>query len=118
MKVWTLLAAFLIAITISVTSSVHAGSALVGNDLVQLMREFDKPDTDETRNPFEIGTYEGYVTGVTDATVSMYSFDSTVTVRQICTVVARYLKQHPERWNEPASDLVISALKEAYPKKP
>jgi hypothetical protein len=34
--------------------------------------------------------------------------------KEICAIVSKYLKQHPERWNEPAFDLVIDALKQSF----
>ncbi len=40
-----------------------------------------------------------------------------ITVRQACTIVGEYLKEHPERWNEPAHFLVLEALIQAFPRK-
>ncbi len=41
-----------------------------------------------------------------------------VSVNQMCAIVTKYLKIHPEKWNQCASELVIEALKEAFPKRP
>jgi hypothetical protein len=38
-------------------------------------------------------------------------------VGQLAAVVSKYLKNHPEKRSEPAVDLVIKALKEAFPLK-
>ena len=36
---------------------------------------------------------------------------------QLAAVVSKYLTNHPEKWSEPAVDLVIKALQEAFPLK-
>jgi hypothetical protein len=33
---------------------------------------------------------------------------------QICAIVVKFLKEHPEKWHEPASSLIIEALMEAF----
>jgi hypothetical protein len=33
------------------------------------------------------------------------------------SIVSKFLKDHPERWTEPAFLLVIDALEKAFPKK-
>jgi hypothetical protein len=40
-----------------------------------------------------------------------------VTPGQIFAIVAKYLNNHPEKWNEPAVILVVEAIKEAFPQK-
>ena len=40
-----------------------------------------------------------------------------ITINQISAIVSKYLKNHPERWNESAAVLVIDALVEAFPLK-
>ncbi|MYM72140.1 MULTISPECIES: Rap1a/Tai family immunity protein [Duganella] len=60
----------------------------------------------------------GYVTGVHDA-LDGVAFCSPGTARagQLMAVVHNYVKQHPERWDEGANYLVVTALKEAFPCK-
>jgi hypothetical protein len=91
---------------------------LTGNDLVAFMREWDRLDTDpKGTDIFEAGRYCGFVDGVFDVTMHLYGIPKTVTKGQIVAVVSKYLKDHPEKWGEFASVLVIEALKEAFPLK-
>jgi hypothetical protein len=96
----------------------HADYFVVGNDLVEYMREYEKIERGDTSAMLSLASrYTGYVTGVYDATRFQYSYPPNVTRGQLCAIVAKYLKEHPERWNQPASDLVIEALKQAFPKE-
>jgi hypothetical protein len=54
---------------------------------------------------------------VYDATESLYNVPDGVNMEQLVAVVFKYLKKHPEKWNESAASLVIKALKEAFPLK-
>jgi len=38
-------------------------------------------------------------------------------VGQLAAVVSKYLKNRPEKWSEPAVDLVIKASQEGFPLK-
>ena len=90
-----------------------------GNDLAKLMKEYEKAEAkDPNTNYMEVRHYGGYILGVHDATTSLYGDKGKVTIQQMLSIVAKYLKAHPEKWNGPASDLVVEALKEAFPKKP
>jgi hypothetical protein len=90
-----------------------------GNYLVEIMREYDKLIVSDPRTSLsDASTYMGYIAGVSDAVSGLlWENLSGVTVDQICSIVAKYLKNHPERWNEPAATLVVDALKEAFPRK-
>jgi len=89
-----------------------------GNDLVKMMREYDKSETgDSNANYYDCGRYEGYVAGVSDAKRAFFGSPENVTVGQTCSIVAKYLKEHPEKWNQPADILVIEALQKAFPKR-
>jgi hypothetical protein len=90
-----------------------------GNDLVPLMREADKAEANmsgaDLAKAFEYGAY---VIGVHDATeYFLHGTPADATKGQIIAVVSKYLKNHPEQWSEAAADLVIKALKEAFPSK-
>ena len=56
----------------------------------------------------------GYVSGVGDA---MGYVPAGLMAGQLAAVVSKYLTNHPEKWSEPAVDLVIKALQEAFPLK-
>jgi len=110
MKIRTISLVCIILVTFLIVPSAHA-AFYSGNDLVKLMRMYEK-----TSPSAEAGMFLGFVGGVYDATRHMYGDKDNVILGQIRAVVTNYLKAHPERWNEPAADLVIDALKEAFPK--
>jgi hypothetical protein len=70
----------------------HAKELLSGNELVQLMREYY------------------------DATWFFYADTKKINARRIAAVVAKFLNQHPEKWNRSAWDLVMEALQETFPR--
>ena len=89
-----------------------------GNDLVQMLREHEKADRgDPSKNFFRDGFYVGYVAGVYDSTGFFFTPPENVTLGQICSIVAKHLKENPERWTLPASILVLEALIKAFPKR-
>ncbi len=90
-----------------------------GNKLVEFMREHDRFDRgDQNASLLSAARFSGYVIGVYDATEGIvFATQSNVTVGQINAVVGKYLKENPEKWNQPAHLLVIEALQKAFPKK-
>ncbi len=97
----------------------HAAFFMTGNELVEKMREYENRLAGNSNfSFFDVGSYMGYVQGIYDSTSGLV-FDpfAEVTVAQVCAVVAKYLKENPEKWNQPAHLLVIEALKKAFPKK-
>lgn len=87
-----------------------------GNELVEKMREYEK-DESSGPNCHESGFYMGYVAGVYDAMRDFFDAPENVTVGQICAIVGKYLKEHPEKWTLPASVLIKDALRKAFPKR-
>jgi len=61
----------------------------------------------------------GYVDGIADAAVGLgYTcYPTGVAQAQIREVVMKYLRDHPERLNDPAPLLVLNGLFEAFPCK-
>jgi hypothetical protein len=101
------------------TSLVLSAHFYDGNELVADMRENDKADRGDQNADFaKAYRFLGYVIGVFDVADGI-SFDPprNATIGQICTVVANFLKENPEKWNLPAANLVIQALQKAFPKK-
>ena len=91
--------------------------ALSGNDLAEGMKAYLKAEKDYTKSDYLLaGNYMGYVEGVAEATLADYSLPGTVTPEVLFRIVADFLGKHPDRWNEPAVNLVRKALLEAYPK--
>jgi len=89
-----------------------------GNKLVFFMKGYEQSENEaNVKNYASALAYNVFIRGVFDATHHMYYNINNVEPQQLCAVVTKYLKAHPERWNEPAVKLVIDALKEAFPKK-
>ena len=59
----------------------------------------------------------GYCEGVIDATRYLYDIPDEATLNQLVAIVNKYVKGHPEEWDCCASDLVVQAIRQAYPKK-
>ena len=86
-----------------------------GKELVEWMRAYEKVQGDPTTsvdNQAPAGVYAGFVMGVVDTTEVLNI--PIVTTGEILAIVARYLNEHPQKWNEPAFKLVIKALTEEF----
>lgn|GEM_PF-343264 len=102
---------------------------LTGNDLVECMRLYEQAVEQGRGREMPVGDvtaaygYMAYIVGVYQASClihegHMYSMPSGGgTNGQFIAVVSKYLKNHPEQWNEFAVVLVIRALQEAFPFK-
>jgi hypothetical protein len=89
------------------------GDFYSGNDLVELI----KADAGPSGAAYaKAEKYIAYIIGVYDATSYAYNTPSRLTKGQVMAVVTSYLMNHSEQWGDPASLLVIRALKEAFPK--
>ena len=89
------------------------GDFYSGNDLVELIKADAGPSwTDYAKAE----KYIAYIIGVYDATSNLYKTPSSLTKGQVMNIVTSYLMNHSEQWGDPASLLVIRALKEAFPK--
>jgi len=96
-----------------VLSTPAVAQYMTGNDLVRLMKELEK---EHTENWFDAGVFSGFVIGVYDSKRFALSQDGRISsMIQVCSIVANYLKKHPESWHRPAHLLVLHALQEAYP---
>ena len=60
----------------------------------------------------------GYIVGIAETVdVKWWSPPETLKERQLVAVVKKYIDDHPEKWDQPASMLVRNALIEAFPPK-
>lgn len=89
----------------------HRKYYMKGDTLVEYMRAYEGVGPDPST--YQVGAFMGYVIGAYDAAPDLCSGDQ-VTVGQLCSVVAKYLKDHPEAWDRPARDLVNTALQQAF----
>lgn len=65
---------------------------------------------------FEAGYFQGFVLGVSDATVHRaWCPTAAYATDQIDAIVARHLLSHPEAWQQRPKDLVATALGAAFP---
>lgn len=87
-------------------------------ELVKQSREFEKMIRSEFKgsswDPLLAGSFMGYVTAATDALGEELNLDEEVDVTQVCSVVAKYFRDHPDTWNRPAGAVVRAALLEAF----
>ena len=105
------------ALFILVSSSALAGDFWTGNKLVAHLREFQKAERGSHDVDWESsGLFVGYVLGVYDSDHALCAAGQ-VSLGQISAVVAKYLDDHPADWDKPASSLVRSALRRAFPCK-
>ena len=89
-----------------------------GNELVRWMRESEAVrDQQPQGNPLEAGLYAGYVMGAYDQMKMRGELCGTrnVSVGQVASVVAKFLKGHPEKLHNPANLLVLEAFAESFP---
>ncbi len=114
---WVL--AFSIFLAVVFAHAQAGASFYSGKMLVELMQEYEKAGTGMKSPEVDRETmraYAAYVAGVYDALSDViWSRSDKVSLGHICEIVSRYLKNHPEKWGESASDLVIQALMEAFP---
>jgi hypothetical protein len=107
-----LAAGLMLAATLAMPSSVKGAD---GNELMKWAVEHEKDQITTTDSAYQAGRFLGYVTGVWEMS-SVFS-PPNVTNGQLCAVVIKYLRAHPEKWNEPGSSIVIDAIREAWPQK-
>lgn len=85
-----------------------------GNELQEWLSESEAAN--ESR--YHTGLFRGYVSGVVDTGNDiLFCTGSGVTRGQYSAVIAKYIKNNPEKWNKSASSLVIEAMQQAFPCK-
>ena len=58
----------------------------------------------------------GYIQGYHDTIGNLiHCFPSRVNVSQLAAVVTNYLRDHPEQWSDPGSDIIRAAMYQAFP---
>jgi Rap1a immunity proteins len=122
-----------LAIVMLITSVGNVNAAgYTGNNLKEMMLEHEKIREGRSGgNPYLAGLYEGYIFGFTHGAVSVF-IDNTImwnncdidfcipgsaTKEQTIDIVSKFLKDHPEQLHENAVDLIMEAMKQAFPCK-
>lgn len=91
----------------------HAGFFLDGTQLM-LKLESDLQE----HSAYNAGLSTGYVIGVADAMAdTLVCMPPNVTVKQTKQVVYKFMKAHPDSWNNAANRIVAAALKNTWPCK-
>lgn len=104
----------LLILALMLTTNVAIAGFTDGNELYQWLLE----DENQNGSRFESGLFKGYVGGVVDLGNGVLFCTTTgVTRGQFTAVVAKYLKNNPEKWNRSAYTIVVDAMKEAFPCK-
>jgi len=95
-----------------------AVSLFANNTFVQTSEEWEKSQNNQKYSSFQVGLYGGYVLGVTDTLNHIViCLDNDTNSKQILSIVRKYIKEHPEKWNGNNLSLIIPPLKEAFPCK-
>jgi len=114
----------LVSLIIFVFTATHLWSgahfAFKGEDLSAFSLEFTKGEKGLRHDKEWMGMYKGYVIGVWHANANgkMIETPDSVTGKQICKVVAKYLEDHPEEHHHAAYTLIIRAVNKAFGPKP
>ena len=109
-------AAFAAGLLLTLAVAGHA-EFFAGNKLASDWQEYKKYTAGVDYEVFAAYHYIGYVTGVTDVYCGVIDIPNGATVGQICSIVGKWLEDHPEEWNFTADVLVYRALLKAFGKK-
>ena len=114
-----LLLSFLLLVTFTFIGSSPVLSYFCdGNELAQGMREFEKAEQRDPKADLQTAQfYMGFVAGIYDSISGSLCLSDNPTVGQVSKVVARYLDNHPSECGRPAYELVLRALRDAFPCK-
>jgi hypothetical protein len=97
------------------------GQFRTGSDLVMLWRSHqqvvNRPGNTTGEEVQKSMWFKGYVSGVVDARVNTLYVPPGVIASQLCHIVGQYLDAHPNEWHENGADLVVKAIRNAFPKK-
>ena len=63
--------------------------------------------------------FSGYVIGIHDSYEysALFCTPSNSTRGQVLAVAAKYIKEHPEQWNQNPAQIVLASLQQAFPCK-
>lgn len=109
---------FFLAATLLLPSAANA-YFYTGNDLVVVMREWEKANAGDTNlDVVKAGMYLGYILAANDTMEDQGYICSSarkVTLNQVAAVAAKYIDENPAEWDGPAYVLVLKGLAKAFP---
>jgi hypothetical protein len=87
-----------------------------GNDLITGWREYQKWTAGQQYDKLEVLYYMGYVHGAFDGNFIMLKYPNDgISVQQICSIVGRWLDDHPQAWSKPSGVIVCVSILDAMP---
>lgn len=73
----------------------------------------------ENKSSFKADYYMGYVAATMDAIgdsgVNYLNIPGNVSLDQACHIVKKYLDDHPDEWNQPATVIIFKSMVKAFP---
>ncbi|MDC3365468.1 Rap1a/Tai family immunity protein [Pseudomonadales bacterium] len=108
-----LLAAIILSLSLSASTATAAFGLMSGKMLAE--------DCESPQESFAYGACHGYIFGVLDKELwggdrfASICLPVGVTMKQMISIVRKYLKEHPEKHNNDASLLVTVAFQIAFP---
>jgi len=98
--------------------SLNAGW-ISGNDFISNMKEYKKYENGQDYGAISAGLFSGYVSGIRDTLIDAgyICIPSEANGKQIFYIVIKWTENNPEKWNQPASNLVATPLLDAFPCK-
>lgn len=118
---WLIILAVIFGSPLYTLGSDNTSSFFVdGNELVRMMQAYDKQLSGQTSTfdasmSIDSEGFRAFVMGVNDTKRNKMCPGPGVTVGQTFAIVGKYLNSNPERWNKPAADQVVLALRNAFP---
>jgi Rap1a immunity proteins len=95
-----------------------AAQFMDGHKLVAKLREFERAErSDPNTSYIDDGIYLGYVQAIFNSHENQLCPTGNATVRQVTSIVAKYLNDNPSEWGKSANTLVLTALRRAFPCK-
>ncbi len=119
---WIMPALLLMCVAMSAHEAQARRIFIDGNELVKMMDAYERAgkegiDKVDSKTVFNAAWFVGYISGVADETETPYFTTKKINAAQVAAIVAKFLKENPEKWSEPGNQIVTEALKKAFPLK-
>lgn len=109
---------FFFAVLLAIPLNSLAGTFHDGNQLNRWVDAYERASagTASTEDYNSAAQANGYITATSDAFDGRFFCNPEhAQAGQIIFVVRKYIKEHPESWNNSASSIIVAALKAAFP---
>lgn len=105
-----------LAALLLITALPASADFISGTELKKMLDAYSAVSKGQAKGRLEAGEALGYVSGVWDTNYYVtFCPGRGVQQSQAIAIVAKYLDEHPARWNEPAKMLLNEAFVAAYP---